>query len=140
MPANGIEVSIHAPRVGGDGAWRNRFHALEISCHNCEPPMPRTFRKDVANPRQEYLFGYTLVSSSANVPVNSCSLEVRARSAPALQAERSQNEWAFRIVSDLGADVLDPPLPFRSEKVEAETVLRGIGFRQKTRPKHHPLC
>jgi len=22
--------------VGGDGAWRNRLHALEISCHNCE--------------------------------------------------------------------------------------------------------
>jgi len=30
--------------VGGDGAWRNRLHALEISCHNCELTVPHTFR------------------------------------------------------------------------------------------------
>jgi hypothetical protein len=23
--------------VGGDGAWRNFLHALEIYCHNCGP-------------------------------------------------------------------------------------------------------
>jgi hypothetical protein len=31
------KVSIHAPRVGGDGAWRKRLHALEIYCHICGP-------------------------------------------------------------------------------------------------------
>jgi len=35
--------------------------------------------------------------------------------------------------------VLDAPLPFRSEKVEAKAVLDGIGFRDKGRPKHNPL-
>ena len=62
-----------------------------------------------------------------------------ARDKLLVHAERSQNEWTFRIVGDLGADVLDAPLPFRSEKVEAEAVLFGISLQQETRPKHHPL-
>ena len=62
-----------------------------------------------------------------------------ARDKLLVHAERSQNEWTFRIVGDLGADVLDAPLPFRSEKVEAKAVLDGIGFRDKGRPKHNPL-
>jgi hypothetical protein len=39
------KVSIHAPRVGGDSAWRNRLHVLEISCHNCELSIPHTCLK-----------------------------------------------------------------------------------------------
>jgi hypothetical protein len=41
-------VSIHASRVGGDGAWRNALHALEISCHSCEL-IPRVLFGIVAN-------------------------------------------------------------------------------------------
>ena len=132
-------VSIHAPRVGGDGTWRNKLHALEISCHNCGPAMPCTYRKKVVNPKLEHLFECTPVRSSADVPANPCSLGVRVRDALHLQAKRSQNEGAFRIVSHLGADVLDPSLPFRSEEVEAKAVLCGIGFREETRPQHNPL-
>ena len=101
--------------------------------------MPLTLRENISYPKQELLSECRSVSSSADVPVNPCSLEVRVRNGLSLLAERLENEWPFRIVSNFCADVLDPPLPFRSEKVETETVLRGIGFRHKTRPKDHPL-
>jgi hypothetical protein len=107
-----IPVSIHAPRVGGDGAWRNLLHALDISCHNCGLTAPLTYRMGGRYPTQEHLFECKSVSSSADVPVNSCLLGVRVRAAPALQAERSQDEWTFRVVGNFGAHVFDPPLPF----------------------------
>jgi hypothetical protein len=68
---------------------------------------------------QKHLSESMPVSGLADVPENPCSLEVRGREALVLPAEVSQNEWTFRIVGNLGADVLDPPLPFRSQKVEA---------------------
>ena len=95
--------------------------------------------KDATCLVQQHLSECKLVSGLADVTENLCSLEVRAREAPALHVERSQNEWTFRIVGNLGADVLDPPLPFRSEEVEAEAVLDGMGLRQEASPKHHPL-
>jgi len=59
------------------------------------------------------------VSGFADIAENHCLLGVRANDALAHYATGSQNEWPFRIVSRLGADVLDTPSPFRSEKVEA---------------------
>jgi len=52
------------------------------------------------------------VGGLADIPENSCSLGVRARDTPAVQAERSENEWTFRIVGNFGANVLDAPFPF----------------------------
>jgi hypothetical protein len=74
----------------------------------------------------------------ADLPGNSRSLGVRARKKP-LSGRASQNKRTLGIVSDLGSNVLDPPLPFVSEKVEAQTVLCRMGFRDKTGPKHNPL-
>ena len=54
-------------------------------------------------------------------------------------AERSEDEWAFGIVGDFGANVLDPPLPFRSEEVEAKAVLHWVGFRHQAGSQNHPL-
>jgi hypothetical protein len=98
--------------VGGDGAWRNLLHALEISCHNCGLTASLAFAMGGCYPKQEHLFECKSVSVSADVPENSCSLGVRVRSAPALQAEWSQDEWTFRVLGYFCAHVLNPPLPF----------------------------
>jgi hypothetical protein len=87
----------------------------------------------------QYLSECKPVGGVADVLGNLCSLEVRARETPTLNVERSQNEGTFRIVGNLGADMLDPPLPFGSEKVEAEAIFSRIGFRQEAGPKYHPL-
>lgn len=51
-----------------------------------------------------------------------------AREASALSAKGLENEWTFGVVGEFGTDVLDPPSPFRSEKVEAKAILGGIGY------------
>lgn len=35
--AFGGQVSIHAPRVGGDSTCHKQLHALQIACHKCDP-------------------------------------------------------------------------------------------------------
>ena len=75
----GVFVSIHAPHAGGDDAWRNRFHALDISCHNCGLTAPSDLMKNAACLVKRHLSEGMLVSGLANVPENPCSLEVRAR-------------------------------------------------------------
>jgi len=88
---------------------------------------------------QKHLSEGMLVSGLANVPVNPCSLVVRARELP-LPGRASQNERALWIICDFGANMLDSPLPFVSEKVEAQTVFHGIGFCNKTGSKDNLLC
>ena len=105
-------VSIHAPRVGGDGAWGNRLHALDISCHNCELTLPSDLLKNAADLLEKHLSENMPVSGCADLTANLCSLGVRVRSAPALQAEWSQDEWTFRVLGYFCAHVLNPPLPF----------------------------
>ncbi len=51
----------------------------------------------------------------------------------------SQDEWALRIVGRLGADVLDPPFPFRTEEVESEAVMVWVGFGDQACAEGHPL-
>lgn len=45
--AGSERVSIHAPRAGGDAAWGNSLHALEIACHNCGLVAPGDLRKKI---------------------------------------------------------------------------------------------
>jgi len=50
-----------------------------------------------------------------------------------------KNEGGFRIVGELGSDVFHASSPLVSEKIEAEAVLTGVGFRHKACPEHDPL-
>jgi hypothetical protein len=52
---------------------------------------------------------------------------------------RLEDEGCFRVIGELCAYVFYAPSPFGSEKIEAEAVLSGVGFRHKTCPKHNPL-
>jgi hypothetical protein len=96
-------------------------------------------KKKAARPVQKQINEAIAVSGCADLPGNPCSLAVRAKGNGRSPAEASENEWTLGIVGDLGTHVLDPPLPFVPEKVEAQTVFRGIGFCSKTSSQHHPL-
>lgn len=96
----------------GDGAWHNRLHALDIACHNCGLSASDALSVDIANTKEGYLIEVPPVCRFAEGTGNRCLLLVRARDF--WLSAKSQDEWTFRIVGYLGADVLEPPFPFGS--------------------------
>ena len=55
-------VSIHAPRVGGDGTCRKQLHALQIACHKCDPDSIRWHINHAFKRTQEYLLAIKALS------------------------------------------------------------------------------
>jgi hypothetical protein len=53
--------------------------------------------------------------------------------------KRLKDERCFRVVREFRTDVLNASSPFGPKKIEPETILNGIGFRQETGSQQHPL-